>query len=260
MSGEREFLELLDASEESLNRLLAVADQDWRDMGQVRAVFRSWPGNIFWMMAAVLVLPFVALAVFQSDPLAGLTAACTFGFFIVLLIGAGVLERHRVCEHGLVVGMRTKSLFVIPWSTVDPGRVRVVCRSNLLGRFPGRSSSSPHMRHGVASGTALALNGLDTALGGWRQLPGVQVSDAVRPGSRVRRTPFVLWYLGTRRPERLARAIEDAMVADGYPARGLAARAVAQGCTLRLNPGIWDPFLARERFDPIIGVDGPPQP
>ncbi|WP_028045501.1 hypothetical protein [Cellulomonas sp. URHE0023] len=263
MSGDREFLELGEPTEASLDRLLAAADQDWRDMGAVRAVFRSWPGNIFWIIAAVMVLPWVALAALQSDPedrLVALVAAGGFLFFVVLLVGVGVAERHRVCEHGLVVGMRTKSPFFIPWSTIDPGRVRVVRRSNLLGRLPGVSPSSPHFRHGAASGTALALNGLDTALTGWRHLPGVEVTDAVRPGSRVRRTPFVWWVLGGRRPERLAQAIEDAMVADGYPARGLAARAVAQGCTLRYNPGAWNPFPARAGTDGVVGVHGSPQP
>lgn len=261
MSARREFLELRAPDEESLDRLLEVAGRSYREMGQVRAVFRSWPGNVFWIIAAVVVLPWVALAVFQSEPLAGITAACTFGFFVVLLVGVGVLERHRVCEHGLVVGMRTRSSFVIPWSTLDPGRVRVVRRSNLLGRLPGRTSSSPHFRHGAGSGSALAVNGLDSAIGGWRRVPGlVEVTDAVRPGSRVRWTPFVWWFLGGRHPERVARAIEEAMVADGYPAHGLADRAVAQACTLRLNPGAWEPFPARAGTGPVVGVNGPPQP
>ncbi|KQR17330.1 hypothetical protein [Cellulomonas sp. Leaf334] len=264
MSGEREFLELGGPDDASLDRLLAVADQGRQDMGAVRATFRSWPGTVFWILAAVVVLPWGALAVALPEAQGRIVAAavgCTFLLFVALLVGVGVAERHRVCEHGLVVGMRTKSPFVIPWSTIDPGRVRVVRRSNLLGRLPGRTSSSPHFRHGAASGTALALNGLDSALGGWRHLPGVvEVTDAVRPGSRARRTPFVWWYLGSRHPERIARAVEDAMVADGYPAQDLTDRAVAQGCTLRLNPGTWEPFPPRAGTDPVHGVDGPPQP
>jgi len=82
----------------------------------------------------------------------------------------------------------------------------------------------------------------------------------VAPGSRVRRTPFVWWFLGGRHPDRLAGAIEEAMVADGYAAEGLAARAVAQGCTLRYNPAGWEPFPPRLGADRVVGVAGQPQP
>jgi hypothetical protein len=264
VSNAREFLDLGQPGDASLDRLLAVAEQDRDDMGRVRAVFRSWPGNVFWIIAGVVMLGWIAVAATRPDSqgrIVGIAVAGTFLFFIVLLVAVGVAERHRVCEHGLVVGMRTKSRFVIPWSTIDPGRVRVVRRSNLLGRLPGRTSSSPHFRHGAASGTALALNGLDSAVGGWANIPGiVEVTDAVRPGSRARRTPFVWWYLGGRHPERLAQAIEDAMVADGYPAQGLAERAVTQACTLRYEPRGWEPFPPRLATDPVVGVDGPAQP
>ncbi|ROS23937.1 hypothetical protein [Cellulomonas sp. PhB150] len=264
MSAPGEFLEFSDTSDDAVDRLLAAAGQDWRAMGRARAVFRSWPGNVFWIIVGVLVLALVVLIATRPDDAGRIVAAAIAGgflFFVALIAGSGVLERHRVCEHGLVVGFRTKSSYTIPWSTVDPGRVRVVRRSNLLGRLPGRTASSPHIRHGAASGTALALNGLDTALGTWIPIPGLGgVTDAVRPGSRFRSTPFVWWFLGGRHPEKLVRAIEDAMVADGYPAVGLADRAISQGVTLRYNPGAWEPFPARAGVSTVVGVDGQPQP
>ena len=262
MSARGRFLDLADAgSDASIERLVAVARQDHTDMGAVRAVFRAWPGTVFWVVAAVVVLAVPWAALISPDPdarpwlaalLAGLAA-----FWLAVFAAAGVIERHRVCEHGMVVGFRTRSRYVIPWSSVDPGRVRIVRRSNFVGRLPGMPPSSPHYRVGMVSGTAVALNGLDSAIEGWVRIPGMlEVSDARTPGGRGRRTPFVWWLLGTRRPERLVRAIEEAMVADGYPADGLAARATRQAVTLRYNPGTDNPLPPRQTTDPVIGVGG----
>lgn|GEM_PF-2938222 len=265
MTGEGRFLELgeLD-SDEAMDSLAAVVAKDWTDMGAVRAVFRSWPGNVFWIIAGVvtLALPFLALATPDPDDRLWLAALvvgnCVFWFGLVVAVG--LIERHRVCEHGLVVGFKTRSRYVIPWSTLDPGRVRAVGRVNLIGRNRDVPASSPHYRLGFATGTSLALNGLDSAVAGWLHVPGVlEVTEPTTPGSRWRRTPFVWWQLGTRRPERLARAIEEAMVADGFAAHGLAARAMDQATTLRLKPD-HNPFPPREVRDPVLGVDGPHLP
>jgi len=260
------FVELRDGDEQgAVDTLVALAELDHRDMGEVRAVFRAWPGTVFWVVSAVVVLAMPALAMLTPNPDDRLWLALLMTgvwlFWVLVLAGVGLIERHRVCEHGLVLGWRTRSRYVVPWSSLDPGRVRVVRRSNLLSRIPGMPPSSPHYRVGMVSGTALALNGFDSAVEGWLQVPGMlEVTDARSPGSRWRRTPFVWWFLGTRRPERLVRAIEDAMVADGYPAQGMADRALAQARTLRWNPGTEHPFPAREATDPVLGVDGPPLP
>ena len=259
----RPFVELPAEPAAAADALVALADQGHEDMGAVRAVFRAWPGNVFWVVAAVTVLAATGLALLTPDPAdRPWLAALAGGTFLVwsgVFVAVGVVERHRVCEHGLVLGSRTRSRYVVPWSSVDPGRVRVVRRSNFVARLADMPPSSPHYRVGMVSGTALALNGLDSAVDGWRHVPGIlEVTDARTPGSRWRRTPFVWWLLGTRRPEDLVRAIEDAMVADGYDAHGLADRALAQERTLRFGADDRPhPFPVREATDPVVGVRGP---
>lgn len=260
------FVQLPDDPAAAADLVVALADQDHQDMGAPRAVFRAWPGTVFWVVAGVVVVAATGLALLTPNPddrlwLAAL-AGGTFLAWSAVFAGVGVAERHRVCEHGLVLGWRTRSRYVVPWSSVDPGRVRVVHRSNFVSRLKDMPPSSPHYRVGMVSGTALALNGFDSAVEGWHRVPGVlEVTDARTPGSRWRRTPFVWWLLGTRRPEALVRAIEDAMVADGYDARGMADRAIAQARTLRWGDDDRPhPFPVRDATDPVIGVAGPPLP
>jgi len=45
----------------------------------------------------------------------------------------GLLEKHRVCRHGLVLGLRGEH--AVPWSSIDPGRVRLLRRANLVTRL-----------------------------------------------------------------------------------------------------------------------------
>ncbi|WP_029289753.1 hypothetical protein [Cellulomonas sp. HZM] len=263
--SERRWFELTDVdSDETMTALAGLADLTWQDMGEVRATFRAWPGTVAWVVIAALVGGGGVAALAAGDPatrVVALAVVATVAVFLAAFVAAGAADRTRVCEHGLVLGTRTRSRYVVPWSTLDPGRVRVVHHVGLVGRLPYATPSSPHYRLGLLSTRALAVDGLDTALGGWARVPGMlEVTDAVAPGSRVRRTPFVWWLLGTRRPADLARAIEDAMVADGYPARGLAARAQAQAHTMRLNPGTHDPLPPRAATDPVLGVDGPDLP
>lgn len=256
-------LQIVD-SDETMSELAALGALTWQDMGAVRAVFRPWPGTTAWVVMAALVATVVVGGVLAPDPVTRmviLLGGATVPFFLGLFVAAGAADRIRVCDRGLVLGLRTRSRYVVPWSTVDPGRVRVVDHVGLVGRLPYAAPSSPHYRLGVFTTRALALNGLDSALGGWWSVPGMlEVTDALEPGSRVRRTPFVWWLLGTRRPEALARAVEEAMVADGYAAAGLAERACAQAFTLRLNPGTHDPFPPRAATDQVLGVHGPHLP
>lgn len=258
---EREPVELrVVDSDETMAQLAALGGLTTQDMGAVRATFRPWPGTTASVVLGVLTMVIGGGAVAAPDSATRLVILAVGATVLVLLglfVLAGAIERIRVCDHGLVLGFRTRSQYVVPWSTVDPGRVRVVHRVGLVGRLPYAAPSSPHYRLGVFSTRALALNGLDTALGGWWLIPGMlEATDTVAPGSRARRTPFVWWLLGTRRPEALASAVEDAMVADGYAAHGLADRARAQAFTLRLNPGAHDPFPPREATASVLGVRG----
>lgn len=66
------------------------------------------------------------------------------------------------------------------------------------------------------------------------------------------------WLLGAASPERLAEAIEEAIVADGYDAHGLAARASRGAIIIAWNPEGDHPLPPRQSQDPVLGVDGPP--
>lgn len=217
------------------------------DMGRVLATFRCWPGPV---SSAVMVLVTAGVVTWQwlavpDDPL-------WFRFFVLLLMLLlcsalalpGILERHRVCEHGLVLGYgpTRRARYVVPWSSIDAGRVRVLHRSQLISRHRGMPSASPHYRIGTGplATRSLAVNGLDTATdaGTWLRIPGVlETASTAPPGGARGRPRYAWWILGTPRPERLAGAIEEAMVAAGYRAEGLAARAVEQEIVVPWTPG-----------------------
>lgn len=236
------------------------------DVGRVLATFRCWPGPVSWLVLIVMMVGAVVLNVsaVPDDPL-------WFRFFaagmMLLLWGAfafpGMLEKHRVCEHGLVLGYRRtgRSRYVVPWSSVDPGRIRTLTRAQLVSRHPAMPSSSPHYRIGTGplAYRALAVNGLDSAQAGWLHIPGVLEPTDTVGRSRHRSTPYVWWLLGTPRPERLAQAIEEAMVADGFAAQGLAARAREQHLTLSWRP-TQHPLPPRKPRAKALGVAGPRLP
>ncbi|WP_131105116.1 hypothetical protein [Ornithinimicrobium sufpigmenti] len=217
-------------------------------MGRVLATFRCWPGPI---ASAVMVAITVGVVTWQwlavpDDPL-------WFRFFVLLLMVLlcsaialpGVLERHRVCERGLVLGYGpTRSArYVVPWGSVDPARVRVLRRSQLISRHRGMPQVSPHYRIGTGplAYRSLAVNGLDSATdaGTWVHIPGLlETTTTMSSGSGRRKIPYAWWILGTPHPQKLARVIEEAMVAAGHTAaRGMAARAVEQEIVVPWTPG-----------------------
>ena len=237
---ERPFFRITDPDDPvQVDQLLALADLDAEDMGAVRQTFRAWPGARMWLFLLGLMLLSLLPLLIPGEVGWGLTVTlliCIGASGLVLVI-AGAVDRHRVCEKGLLLGWRGRTRDIVPWSTVDPGRVRVVERAGLLGRRHDTPASSPHFRTGLLVTRALSVNGIDSAHGGWVGIPGLLgVTDPVAPGARARSTIFVNWLLGTPDPVRLARAIEDAMVAEGYPARGLADAAASRAVVLSWNP------------------------
>ena len=117
-------------------------------------------------------------------------------------------------------------------------------------------TTSTHFRQGFLTTRSLAINGLDTARPSPWRLPGLHDATDVVDADGTRSTPFVWWLLGAARPERVAEAIEAAMIADGYAAHGLAARARTQSIQLRWNPPPGNPLPPRAATDPVLGVDG----
>ncbi|WP_134772020.1 hypothetical protein [Ornithinimicrobium flavum] len=255
------FLEIRDVEDDDqLEPLADLAGLDSDDMGPVLASFRPWPSPRVWLvqlaLSALFLLPWL-LPGENSWALSATLLVCQWGTLLIFLL-AGVVDRHRVCEHGLVLGLRRRSTLVVPWSTLDPGRVRIVERSSLLGRYDRVPATGPHFRQGFLTTRSLAVNGLDTAPFGALHLPHLYSSTDVADVHGTRATPFVWWLMGSPQPERIARAIEEAMIADGYDAAGLAERAVANSVQLRWNPDqSLDPLPPRAATDPVLGARGP---
>ncbi len=131
-----------------------------------------------------------------------------------------------------------------PW----PG-LRAVRHMGSLSRRPDIANMSSRWRVGVFGFDGLVLNGLDAAImSPWNSDPDPTES------------PFAWWLIGTRRAGEFVADLEAAMVADGYPAKGLAAHALAEGCTQPLNDHGPNPIPPRMATDPVIGVHGPRLP
>jgi len=241
VSGPRRPLEFADPpGEDVVDELARLVRQRARDQGRVLASFRCWPGPGAWVVMGLLLLPLLVLCATAPDRtellVRGTAAAGLLGWLAVFT-AVGALDVHRVCEHGLVLGHRRTSRYVVPWASVDPGRVRVVRSTLLVGRHREVPTVSPVYRVGLfTTTTSLAVNGFDSTGGA---------------------TPFTWWVLGTPRARRLAAAVEAAMVADGYPAHGLAERAHRQAVRAHWRRPAAHPLAARALSDPVVGVDGP---
>lgn len=249
----KSLLEIRGANDEaSLSRLSNLQGLTINDMGPVRASFRAWPTWRFWALGATFTLPgfgMMAVAPDQVGVILGVIWVGSVGVIWGFLFMNYGLEHHRVCERGLVVGKLTSHF--VPWETIDPGRVRIGPKIGFIGRHPQVDNGSPRFRVGTSPRIGLVLNGLDA-----RTTFLAAVDPLRRPHGRSA-TPFAWWVLGTKRPHELAAAIEQAMVADGYPAHGLAASAAAQPLTVPWKVTA-EPLLAeRLATDPVIGTRGP---
>ena len=257
----RPFLEISDVDDDDqVEPLAQLAGLDSRDMGRVLASFRPWPTPRMWLFQLAASAVFMLAWFLPVEEGWAIAVSLVMGQWSTLLIWllAGVIDRHRVCEHGLVLGWRRRSTLVVPWSSVDPGRVRIVERSSLLGRYDRVPASGPHFRQGFLTTRSLALNGLDTASFGGLHLPHFYSAADVTDQAGTRASPFVWWLMGASRPDELAQAIEAAMVADGYDAAGLAARASENVVRLRWNPDqSLDPLPPRAATASVIGASGP---
>lgn len=239
-------------------RLALTAD----DMGQELASFRAvpgWKGTAFVFLAPALVLSGLLVA----PDATGRWIAVGAYFLLLLATGAfwvrGWLEKHRVCRHGLVLGLRRQ--YVVPWSTIDPGRVRLLRRANFVQRHgiaPG-----PLLRPGETLGHALLVNGLDDTPTGHERIAFNErfLREGEQPDKYL--TCFDRWFLAGRHATSLVRAMEDAMVADGYPARGMADAVIARPVVVpfkhRQGPhDIPGEHLSpmRAMTDPVLGVAG----
>lgn len=241
-----------DDSAAVLWRLLSLTPED---MGPCRARFRGrLPVGMAVGVTAVMGAVFTLIGVLIR------AVGATWGEVgVVVLIGlgiglltAGMLAlgaRSSVAAvhcHGVVVSLPPSRGRVIPFASIDPGRVFVT-----RGEFLGRSLTTVMHRSRYVAGPVVVLNGLD------RDNSGVGVAEnlfaARRPDEPVG-GPFGWWVLSAPDPAALLQCLEAAMVADGYPAAGLAPFVLSRRFTARDLRS--SPMLRQQRglADPVLGL------
>lgn len=228
-------------------------------MGPRRAAFRSGLTAAIWAKGVALGLGaglVVALLVLLAAPDGGAGAAFLGLVAVVLLVIAILVVlsvvarryRHDVHAHGLVLSGPGGGVEVLPWATVDPGRVLVGASTRSMTRMP----VALHRQRAVFA-PAVVLNGWTNRPTGSHQAFEA-FSSGYRSQPQASDSPFGWWQLGVTDPAAFLQAVEAAMVADGYPAAGLTPFALSRKVTardLRRDPG-----LQRERLltDPVIGL------
>ncbi len=210
--------------------------------GRPVAAFRALPsaGFLAWFVVPALLLGALALVISPDPLIAVVPLGLGLGTAAIFVVG-GWFDRHRVCEHALVLGPRGRQ--VIPYETIDPGRVH-----DARGLFLTRQLAIPTMAVHGSTGPMLLLNGLQ------RPMFSANVAGARTTGPQG--SPFGYYTLGTRQHRQLAEALEAAMVADGFvEAHGLAASTFD---LRRVRPGFRQdgPPLVHVRalHDPPLGV------
>lgn len=226
---------------------------DWRAVRRFSALVLLLPALLIGMVAGGI----VGLAVAGDHGMvSGGMAAAAMGVMVLMIgfLGAGATAaaaaatarstRVDVHAHGLVVG--TGAGRAIPFATMDPGRI-VWITSPWAGR---QIVTLGRRRLGVGE-NGLLISGTDGPSG---------VEDPQRlgtiydPSPRAPKiaTPFVWWYLGPEDPAAFLHDLEAALLIDGYPAHGLAARVRAnpQSVPLRRTPS--EMFPRRVPGQPVL--------
>ena len=168
--------------------------------GRVLASFRAWPSPAFiaWFIVPALIVAVFAVIISPKPFIAAVPLGLGFGVASVFIIG-GYLDRHRICEHALVLGHRGNQ--IIPFETIDPGRVY-----DARGLFLSRQLELPTMAVHGSTGPLLLINGL--------RGPMFSANVAGAPASEP--SPFGYYTVGARKQRAFLAELERAMVADGF--------------------------------------------
>lgn len=156
-----------------------------------------------WLVACVVRILVGAREDFVRDAVGLLLAVAA----LVLVLAAAAVWRARrhvyeLHEHSLTLRRRGASgAVVIPWASVDPGRVLLSSPT----RLPPTWWPAGWLRWALAPPVVL-VNGSDDSSG----------------------SPFAWWRLEVADPVDLLTAIESAMIAGGQPAQGLAADVIGR--------------------------------
>lgn len=214
----------------------------------------AWARAIGLLVLVCLLLTALIVTVGPEGQRVGMVMTlwlATSGLYLLVMMVVALLARryqHHVHAHGLVLSGPWGRTEVIPWATIDPGRTIIATTVRAMTRMP------------VALHRQRAVLPPGVVINGWTGRPtgSHEAFEAFSSGYRYQPqasdSPFGWWQLGVTDPEAFLRAVEAAMVADGYPAEGLAPFALSRRVTardLRRHPE-----LQRERLltDPVIGL------
>ena len=97
----------------------------------------------------------------ERSPVLAITGAVGVLLVHLGVGGSGLLEKHRVCEHALVLGPTWPGAtpYVVPLSSIDPQSIRLHHRANFLGRRLG-GPGARNIRMAVYSTKAVTFTGL----------------------------------------------------------------------------------------------------
>jgi hypothetical protein len=182
---------------------------------------------------AGILLVFFLLGLAAPEPglWAGFLALAVGGPYVGMILFSGYLEKHRVCEHALVLGLtpwpRSRP-FVIPWSTIAPESLVLHDPSLKLGVDTTTVLHPRAARLATYSRRSVSLVGLHPDLAHPRRRRWSPIAERFRaaPDGALPPEFLVRWAMAVRDPEPLLRAIEAAMVASGADARGIAQHAL----------------------------------
>lgn len=203
-----------------------------KDAGRLRYSQRQWP-----TLGAALVLLGVLLLLTALGAVGGGATGALAGLFggaavLLALAGSGLVERHRVYDRALVLGPTWPGAtpYVVPLESIDLATVRLWSRANLYTRSQPTPTASAR-RNAIYTTMAITFDGLAPVAANAKTRPRamdivarVTGAGATEAGGR----PTDTWFLGTRSPEPLLRAVEAALSDLGHAeALGLADRVLA---------------------------------
>lgn len=142
------------------------------------------------------------------------------GIYLLVVTASVGPARLAIRAHGVSVG--STSPRPIPFATMDPGRMQWI-----TSPWGGRHVVTLGRRRVGVGRDGILLNGTDGPAGVEDPESLGTIYDASPTAQQVA-TPFVWWYLVPEDPRGFLRDLEAAMVADGYPVRGLAGHVSAR--------------------------------
>lgn len=226
-------------------QLAELARWTEEDAGRVLVTFTPNPPWIMTLPGVVISLLILVLGLPANTgfvPVEVVFMALIFGGISLAAWRSMRSHKTRVAERALIVGKHRQ---VIPFATIDPGRVAVSSRL----RYLGVHFHSGGLRIVQSQGSAAIVNGLN---------PQPDAANRHAPPSSVP-SPFCEWGLSGE-PVAVLRALESAMVDGGFPAHGMTERARAHTFTPTVKHPPQDFLVLRRALDPPIGVGGPVGP